>query len=191
VRAELKIWHEGMVAHFRIGPVAPLDTGLVVTEMGHRQTRNALCGPVKRGSNAMVVSRAARHGIAAGASVVIAAAVGVLTNLVTDRWQPALVLALLALVLAVAALEIWLAMSAARSHGDVAAIGTGSVAVGRNNEADISTKVRLSADPKSSTPVKPEQVSSPGPGAVAIGGDNSSHISTDIRYRDFPHQDER
>jgi hypothetical protein len=132
-----------------------------------------------------MLSSPARHGLAAGMSTVVAAGVGVLTNLVTDRWQPSLLLAMLALVATGAGLEAWLTATT-RYETKSTAAGAGAVAVGGSNKGAITTRVRVVPQSSPRSAKGPGRASASGPGAVAIGDDNSSRISTDISPGDPP-----
>ena len=130
------------------------------------------------------VSRRAKHGLAAAVSVVAGAGSGVLANLITNRWQPALGLALLALVAVMAALEAWLGMSSASASVKVAATGDGSVAIGGRNEGTVSTEVTSPIGSAQALETESGEISATGRGSVSLGGSNSSQIITKIKTLD-------
>ncbi|MGW6817823.1 hypothetical protein [Streptomyces sp. NPDC055005] len=106
----------------------------------------------------------------------LAAAVGVVTNLVTDSPSWALWVALIVLVLAGAGTQLYLNGGAPTTAVPVQAVGHGSVAVGGTAHGDIVTRVSgpSSADQAGTG----HGVTATGPGSVAVGGDALGSVET-------------
>lgn len=114
--------------------------------------------------------------VAVSASVLVAAAIGVVTNVLSDSWSLTWWLALGGLVVLNLVLQLIL-NPPGRKNPTVDASGAGSIAVGGSSSAPITTKVRGTgnAQPPSSV-----DVTASGAGAVAIGGDAEGEIRTDV-----------
>lgn len=118
-----------------------------------------------------------KRGLVAGASVVIAATIGVVTNIATDQTGLAWWVSLGALVILGVGAQVWLTKS--EGHGvTVAADGAGSVAVGGSTHGNVKTRVRGSVTQNLPGP-ETEGIRSAGPGSVAIGGDAIGDVSTE------------
>lgn len=125
--------------------------------------------------------------IAAGISVVIAAAVGVVTVLATAHSSWGLWAALGALVVVGAVLQAAVAVSERHSVRRVAASGAGAVAVG-GSAAEIRTRVQgtpvspgaLGTEDVTASSAGPEGITAYGPGSVGVGGDVKGPVSTDV-----------
>ncbi len=113
---------------------------------------------------------------------VIAAATGLVTNMVTDDPSGAWWAALAILILFGVVPQIYLHSSA--SSGDrppvVQAAGTGSVAVGGSSYERISTNVVGIAGVEGQTAGR--GISASGAGAVAVGGEATGIIETDVAH---------
>lgn len=118
--------------------------------------------------------------IAAAVSFVVAAAVGVVTALVTAHGSAGLWSALGVLVVVGAVLQAVM-IGRERASGRVAAFGAGAVAVG-GSAAEIRTRVRGHAG--SPGQAGEQDVAAAGAGAVAVGGEAAGPISTDVSSSD-------
>jgi hypothetical protein len=116
--------------------------------------------------------------VAAGVSVVAAAAIGVVTALVTAHPSRGLWVALGALVIVGAALQTVVTLSERRSRERITASGAGAVAVG-GSAGEIHTRVHGKAAPVGRS--AGDGVDASGAGAVGVGGDAAGPISTDVR----------
>lgn len=129
--------------------------------------------------------------LAAGASVVLAAIIGVITALVTTHSSRGLWVGLGVLIVAGAALQVGITLTERRPSKDpqltgqahkqtaAAAHGAGSVAVGGSTHSSIQTRVQGSAASTAPTD-KHDGVVASGDGSVAVGGDASGLISTEV-----------
>jgi hypothetical protein len=115
--------------------------------------------------------------IAAGISVVVAGASGVVTGLVTAHPSRGLWVALGVLVVVGGVIQAVITVAPRRSPA--AALGSGAVAVGGDVKAEIRTRVQGMTGSFQDVPDKGGVVAS-GPGAVGVGGDVSSPVSTDV-----------
>lgn len=116
--------------------------------------------------------------VAAGISVIVATASGVVTALVTTHSSRGLWVALGVLVVVGAALQAAATYGERRQPGRVQASGAGAVAIG-GSARPIRTRVHGSF----ASPAKPDDqdgVTASGPGAVGIGGDAAGPVSTDV-----------
>jgi hypothetical protein len=118
--------------------------------------------------------------LAAGVSFVLAAAVGVVTALVTAHSSPGLWAALGVIVCVGGALQGAVTVNERRA-GRVSASGAGAVAVG-GSAAKISTRVGGSQG-SAATPGA-DGVTASGPGAVGVGGDVTGPVSTEVTETD-------
>lgn len=119
--------------------------------------------------------------IAAGVVVVLAAASGVITALVTTHPSVGLWLALIVLVLAGGILQAASVANERRSARRISALGAGAVAVGGAAKGEIHTHVHGGYQPVDQRDADDADgdVSAVGPGAIAVGGD-AEGISTDV-----------
>ncbi|MGW4702579.1 hypothetical protein [Streptomyces sp. NPDC004285] len=124
------------------------------------------------------MTQSAKRGVAAMLTVVTAGAVGLVTNIVTDRPAWAWWIALAALLVVGAALQYYL--SRAAEPASATALGAGSVAIGGSSSAPIRTRVAGPALPDGSARPRPHGVTAAGPGAVAVGGDAEGPVETDV-----------
>lgn len=115
--------------------------------------------------------------VAAGVSVVVAGASGVVTGLVTAHPSAGLWVALSVLLVVGGVLQVVVSRGDRDSSRAVMASGSGAVAV-RGSAGKIRTNVRgrLSAAPQPDG----DGVAATGPGSVAVGGDATGPVSTDI-----------
>jgi hypothetical protein len=116
--------------------------------------------------------------IASGVVVVLAAASGVITALVTTHPSVGLWLALGVLVLAGGILQAASVAKERRSARRIGAFGAGAVAVGGTAKGGIRTHVH-GGKPAKQPDSADGDVTAAGPGAIAIGGD-AEGISTDV-----------
>ena len=105
--------------------------------------------------------------IAAGGSVVIAAAVNVATGMLTQHWAVAWLAATAVLVAIGGGLQIWLTL--AGGSAPVRALGDGAIAAG-GSVARVSTTVTRSTRRSLDSPAE-GGVTASGTGAIAAGGD--------------------
>jgi hypothetical protein len=112
------------------------------------------------------------------ASVVVAAGVGLVTNVFTDGWAWPWGVALVVLVAVGAGLQM--AATGWQERPPVQASGAGSVAVGGSVRGRVATRVRgLGTVGGAIPPVAGEPgISVAGPGGVAIGGDVHGGVDT-------------
>jgi hypothetical protein len=115
--------------------------------------------------------------VAAGVSVVVAGASGVVTGLVTAHPSAGLWVALSVLLVVGGILQVAVARGDRQSSRAVTASGTGAVAVG-GTAREIRTNVRGGVG----TGRQPDGdgVTATGAGSVAIGGDATGPVSTDV-----------
>ena len=115
--------------------------------------------------------------VAAGVSVVLAAAAGVVTIFATQHSSLGLWVALVALVVLGGVLQAAVTVGDRRSRRRVVASGAGAVAVG-GSAGEIHTGVQGRHSP----PAAPGRggVVASGPGAVSVGGDATGPVSTDV-----------
>lgn len=108
--------------------------------------------------------------------MLLAVATAIVVNLLTDRWVPALWIALGVLVALTAAVQLGLTTRVARQ---VSASGPASVAVGGTVRGPIST--RSWSDTEQSEPIPPADADiwAGGSGSVAVGEDVHGQIDTD------------
>ncbi|MEU9414708.1 hypothetical protein [Streptomyces sp. NPDC051000] len=106
----------------------------------------------------------------------LAAAVGVVINLVTDSPSWGLWVALVVLVLAGAGTQLYLNDGAPTTALPVQALGHGSVAVGGTAHGPIVT--RVSGPSTAGQAGAGHGVTATGPGSVAIGGDSLGSVET-------------
>lgn len=107
----------------------------------------------------------------ASATVALAAATGIVTNVLSSSWTLTWWLALGVLVVLGIGLQFLVGKKAA-----VSSTGPGAVAVAGSTAKRVTTRVR---GKQGSGQVKGE-ISAAGPGSVAIGGDAGGEISTDV-----------
>ncbi|GGX16533.1 hypothetical protein GCM10010321_33600 [Streptomyces chartreusis] len=124
------------------------------------------------------MSTAIKRSVAAGASVVIAAAIGLVTNIATDRPNVAWWVALGALLIVGAGTQAFLTSSESQG-ANISATGKGSIAVGGSTHGSVSTRIRGSMQ-SSPPPSTQDGIVSQGPGSIAIGGEAEGDITTDI-----------
>jgi hypothetical protein len=118
--------------------------------------------------------------LGAGASVVIAAATGLVTNIVTEKPLWGWCIGLGALIIIGVAVQVWLSLGQS-SAMQVNATGAGSVAIAGSAKGAVRTHVSGSAQDPSTA--KAEQgILAHGPGSVAIGGDAGT-VETDVVNR--------
>ncbi len=115
--------------------------------------------------------------IAAGMSVVVAAACGVVAAVVAVRPALGLWVALGVLAAAGAGLQMLVTAGERAGQRGVLASGAGAVAVG-GAAGKISTHVRAGQVPATAT--DGDGVIAAGPGAVSVGGDATGPVSTDV-----------
>jgi hypothetical protein len=120
--------------------------------------------------------------VAGGVSVVVAAAVGVLTALVTAHSSTGLWAALTALVVVGGVLQAAV-IGVQRRQAPVVASGPGAVAVA-GSAGEIRTRVRGATN--SAALSRWEGVVAPGPGAISVGGEAAGPISTDVSSSEDP-----
>ncbi len=125
--------------------------------------------------------------VAAGISVIVAAASGVVTALVTTHPSRGLWVALGVAVILGAVLQAALTFGDGKKPPGTQASGTGAVAVGGSAQEDISTHVDGSHGP-AATPSGRDGVSASGPGSVSIGGNAAGRISTDVTGDEEPNK---
>jgi hypothetical protein len=115
--------------------------------------------------------------VAAGVSVVVAGAGGVVTALVTAHPSAGLWVALSVLLVVGGILQVVVSAGDRRSSRAVTASGAGAVAVG-GSAGTIRTRVHGEHGPAG----KPDGdgVAAAGPGSVAVGGDAAGPVSTEI-----------
>lgn len=124
------------------------------------------------------VSAAMKRSLAGGVAVVIAAAIGLVTNIATDRPSIAWWVALGALLVIGVGTQIWLTSIEAQ-QATITAMGAGSVAVGGSTHGSISTRIRGAS--QSSPPASTQEgTNAQGPGSIAIGGEAKGDLTTDI-----------
>ena len=116
--------------------------------------------------------------IAAGISVIVAAASGVVTSVVTTHPSRGLWVGLGVAVILGAVLQAALTFGDGKKPQRAEASGAGAVAVGGSAQG-ISTHVRGTHGP-AEAPSGRGEVSAWGLGAVSIGGDAGGRISTDV-----------
>lgn len=121
--------------------------------------------------------------IAAGVSVVVAAGTGLVINLVTADRSLGLWAALGALLLLGVFLQVAVSIGERRPVQRVAAVGTGSVAVG-GSAGEVRTHVHGRIN--TTVPKDTEGVIASGPGAVGIGGNARGPLSTNVTEPDNP-----
>jgi hypothetical protein len=85
------------------------------------------------------MSTVVKRGIAAAATVVIAAAVNVATGMLTQHWAPRWWATTIALVIVGVGAQVWLTVTDATDPADTRATGDRAVQVGRDNTGIIST----------------------------------------------------
>jgi hypothetical protein len=117
--------------------------------------------------------------IAAGVSVIAAAASGLITSLVTAHPSWGLWVALGVVVVVGAVSQAAVTLRERRSVPRVSASGPGSVGVGGSARNEIRVKVRGKAAPMKG-PDTGDGVVASGQGAVGVGGDAEGRISTDV-----------
>jgi hypothetical protein len=110
--------------------------------------------------------------------MVIAAAIGLVTNIATDRPSIAWWVALGALLVIGVGTQVWLTSSESQ-QASITAMGKGSVAVGGSTHGSISTRIRGAS--QSSPPASTQEgINAQGPGSIAIGGEAKGDLTTDI-----------
>jgi hypothetical protein len=115
--------------------------------------------------------------VAGGVSVVVAAATGVVTALVTAHSSAGLWAALAVLVAVGGVLQAAVIGLERRLASPVVAWGAGAVAVG-GSAGEIRTRVRGAA--ASSASRRWDGVVAPGAGAISVGGEAAGPMSTDV-----------
>jgi hypothetical protein len=115
--------------------------------------------------------------VAAGVSVAVAGAVGVVTALVTAHPSAGLWVALSVLLIVGGVLQVVVVAGNRRSSRAVTASGAGAVAVG-GSAREVRTRVRWGLGPG----MRPDGdgVAAVGPGSVAVGGDAPGQVSTEV-----------
>jgi hypothetical protein len=115
---------------------------------------------------------------AAGVSVIVATASGVVTALVTTHSSRGLWVALGVVVIVGAVLQAAVTYGERRKPQRVDASGAGAVAIGGSARGAIRTRVHGSLGPEA---VSDDHagVAASGPGAVGIGGDAAGPVSTE------------
>ena len=116
---------------------------------------------------------------AAGITVIMAAASGVVTALVTTHPSRGLWVALGVVVILGAVLQAAVTYGEHRQPRRVDASGAGAVAVGRSARGEIRTRVHGSRGP-GAVPDEHDGVAASGPGAVGIGEDAAGPVSTEV-----------
>lgn len=126
------------------------------------------------------MTQSAKRGVAAFLTVVVAAATGLVTNIVTDKPLWAWWVAFTILVAVGASLQYYLSRDGTPedSARPTMALGVGSVSIGGSSKATI--KTRVAGQAQLNTPVQSHGVSATGPGSVAVGGDADGAIETEI-----------
>ena len=119
-----------------------------------------------------------KRGLVAGASVVIAAGIGIVTNVATDQTGLAWWVSLGALLVIGVGAQIWLSSTEGQS-ATVQAIGAGSVAVGGSTHGAVRTRARGRAQPPAATGPS-EGLVARGLGSIAVGGEAQGDLSTDV-----------
>lgn len=114
-----------------------------------------------------------------GISTVIAAAIGVVTAIVTTHPSTGLWVSLGALVIVGAVLQAAFTYAEHRQNRRVEASGAASVAIGGSARGEIRTRVHDSPLP-GAVPAENDGVIAAGPGAVSIGGDAEGPVSTEL-----------
>jgi hypothetical protein len=125
--------------------------------------------------------------VAGGVSVIVAAASGVVTALVTTHPSRGLWVALGVVVIVGAVLQGAVTYGDRRKAGRVSAPGAGAVAVG-GSAGEIRTKVHGSYGPPAVQ--GQDGVTASGPGAVAVGGD-AGPVSTDVTGSETKRHDDQ
>lgn len=128
------------------------------------------------------VSASVKRGLVAGASVVVAAAIGIVTNIATNQAGLAWWVSLGALLVIGAGAQIWLTATEARGV-TITAAGAGSVAVGGSTHGAVSTRARGSVRRASSASTS-DGLTAAGPGSIAIGGEAKGELSTEVEAAD-------
>ncbi len=116
--------------------------------------------------------------VAAGISVIVATASGVVTALATTHPSQGLWAALAVVVIVGAVLQAVVTYGDRRRAGRVSASGAGSVAVG-GSAGEIRTRMRGNYGSPAASDDQ-DGVTASGPGAVGIGGDARGPVSTDV-----------
>jgi hypothetical protein len=112
-----------------------------------------------------------RRGIAAGGSVLLAAAVNVTTGMLTQHWAVAWWTATAVLVVVGAGLQIWLTLAGSSTPTPVRASGDSAIAAA-GSVARVSTRVTRSTERPGGAPqAVGDGVTASGLGAIAAGGD--------------------
>lgn len=119
-----------------------------------------------------------KRGLVAGASVIVATAIGVITNIATNQDGLAWWVSLGALLIIGAGAQVWLT-STDRKSDSITAAGAGSVAVGGSTHGTIRTRTNISSQ-QSSSPVSSDGLLASGPGSIAIGGEAKGDLSTEV-----------
>lgn len=128
------------------------------------------------------MSTMARRGAAAVMAVVASAGTGAVTNVATSGAPWSWWLALLVLVAVGAALAFYLSRpSGPDGQSNVAALGPGSVAVGRSAHGRITTRATRAAPsaPPAAGSGGAQGTIAAGPGSVAVGQDVTAPIRTE------------
>ncbi|MFI5531880.1 hypothetical protein ACIA8O_25445 [Kitasatospora sp. NPDC051853] len=126
------------------------------------------------------MSTVVRRSIAAAATVVVAAATGVATNVATDDAGTGWWVALGMLVVLGVALQVYLTVSSSDGGGtDVTAAGAGSVAIGGSLRGSVKTKASGASGSAGAAPAQ-GGITAAGPGSVAVGKDVDGPIETDV-----------
>ncbi|GAA2476251.1 hypothetical protein GCM10010393_02720 [Streptomyces gobitricini] len=128
------------------------------------------------------VSTSVKRSLVAGTSVVIAAAIGIITNIATNHAGLAWWVSLGALLVIGVGAQVWLTSTEGQA-ASVRAAGAGSVAVGGSTQSTVSTRARNSAQ-QSPSEIPSEGVLAAGSGSIAIGGEAAGGLSTDVDTAD-------
>ena len=107
----------------------------------------------------------------ASATVVVAAATGIVTNVLSSSWTLTWWLALGVLVVLGVGLQLLVGKKSI-----VSSTGPGAVGVGGSTSKRVTTRVRG----KHGSGEVDGEISAAGPGSVAIGGNADGEISTDV-----------
>lgn len=121
---------------------------------------------------------------AAGTSVIVAAASGMVTALITTHASRGLWIGLIVLVVVGAILQGAVTAGERRSSRRVVASGAGAVAVGGSASGEIRTHVHNSYGP--AAVVGMDGVTASAPGSVSVGGDVSAPVSTELTGKEGP-----
>jgi hypothetical protein len=117
--------------------------------------------------------------VAAGVTVVVAGASGVVTALVTAHSSAGLWVALGVLLVVGGVLQMVVVAGDRRSSRDVTASAAGAVAIG-GSAGEIHTRVQEGFGPAGRPDSDRDGVAAAGPGSVAVGNDAAGPVSTEV-----------